>query len=519
VADGQAEYREFSDLLNDLGERLQEKVFIESADDRRNITYGQFSAVCNRLCHFLADQKIKANERLVLLGPNSIEWLIVFFGVLKYGATIAPLFEEYSEDEMCNLLNRIRPRFIFCSEELSKLLPGGFSGEQIPFARWGCPAPGKRELFSILRDLPAQPTVRSVAVREDIAVINITSGTMEEPRCVLRSYESFFFQSPGIIERWGLNDQQTVLEYRSFTWLSAEALTITPTLLSGAKLVIAKKFSLSRYFEWLDRYQVTISAGVPAVINMLLERPMNVRGEDFPALRFISSSSASLFIEKQKEFEKRYNIPLVQLMGITEAVLVALSSPEERKVGSVGRPVAVTTITIRDGKGNILGPGEEGDIVIQGKNVGQGYLLADGKVENYAPDGCFATGDIGHLDEDGFLYVTGRKKNLIIRGGINISPLHVNNILSRHPGVHEVETIGVPDPIYGEEAVSFVTLRPKCKATSEELMAYSLLQFPRQMLPREIFILKKIPKTARGKINKARLLEMYLLQRNSSGAS
>ncbi len=504
----------YKDILNDIGERFHDKVFIESIDDGRNITYGQFNEACNRLSHFLKTQEIKANDRLVLSGPNSIEWLIIFFGVLKYGATIVPLFEEYSENEMMNLLNRIRPRFIFSSKELSKPLPKGCPGELLPFTRWDRPQKGRaQELFSLLKDMPPQPLARSVATKDDIAVINATSGTMEEPRCVLRNYESFFWQTQGIIERWGLNEKQVVLEYRSFSWLSAEALTITPSLFSGATLVIAKKFSRSRYFEWLDHYKVTISAGVPAVINMLLERPVAVRRENFPALRFVSSSSASLFIEKQKEFEERYNIPLVQLMGTTEAVLVALSNTDKRKIGSVGRPVDVTTITIRDEEENILGPGVEGDIVIQGNNVGQGYLLDDGKVENYAPDGCFRTGDVGYLDEDGFLYVTGRKKNLIIRGGLNISPLHVNNILSKHPSVHEAETIGVPDPVYGEEAVAFVTLRPQCKVSSEELMAYCVLQFPRQMLPKEIFILNTIPKTARGKINKAELFAMYLIKK------
>ncbi len=508
MAQRQGEYRKFNDILNGIGKRFYSKVCIESIEDGRNITYGQFTEECNRLAHFLNVQKIKANERIVIVSPNSIEWLIIFFGVMNYGATIVPLFEEYPDNELRNLLNRIRPRFIFRSTELSKPLPGGCPGEVMPFARRDCPDGEEGELFSLLKKLPTGPLAGSVAAKEDIAVINATSGTMEEPRCVLRNYESFFCQAPGIIERWGLNEEQVVLEYRSFSWLSAEAQTITPALLSGATLAIARKFSRSRYFYWMDRHKVTISVGVPAVINMLLERPVAVTGKDFPSLRFITSSSASLFAEKQKEFEERYHIPLVQLMGMTEAVWVALNSPEKRKIGSVGRPVDVTAITIRDENGNILRPGKEGDIVIQGKNVGQGYLLEGGAIEDFAPDGCFRTGDIGYLDEDGFLYVTGRRKNLIIRGGLNISPLQVNNVLLKHPCVHEAETIGVPDPLYGEEAICFVTLRPGGKATSEELMAYCAQEFPRQMRPKEIFILGKIPKTARGKINKPGLFKI-----------
>jgi len=510
VAEGYAGDRSFSDILADLGTRCKNKVFLESIDDGRRITYGQFNEECNRLAQFLQVQGVKANERIVIIGPNSIEWLIIFFGVLKYGATIAPLFEEYSPDQVRNLVNRINPRFIFWSAELSRPVTDGCPGELLSFGQWDGPAGTESGLFSLLREMPGESAVQSGATKDDIAVINATSGTMEEPRCVLRSYESFFCQMPGIIERWGLNERQVVLEYRSFSWLSAEALTITPSLFSGATVAIAKKFSRSRFFGWLARYKVTVSVGVPAVINMLLERPVAVRGEDFPALRFITSSSASLLTEKQKEFEERYHIPLVQLMGMTEVVWVALNSPEKRKIGSVGRPVAVTTVTIRDGEGKILGPGVEGDIVVGGKNVGQGYLLAGGKVESFAPNGLFQTGDIGYLDEEGYLYVTGRKKNLIIRGGLNISPLQVNNLLSQNPAVHEVETIGVPDSIYGEEAVCFVTLRPGCQATDEELMVYCLSQFPRQMCPKDVLVLRDIPKTARGKINKSELLAFYL---------
>ena len=504
-----AEHMKYNEILNDIGERFREKDFIASIEDGRSITYGHFMEECNRICHFLRGKGIKANERLVIIGPNSIEWLIIFYGVLKYGATIVPLFEEYSDVETRKLLDRLNPRIIFWSKELSKSLPDKFPAELIYFENWDCPPGIEPDFFAQIKELSPE-SLKSVATKNEIAVINATSGTIDEPRCVLRSYESFFCQVPGIIERWGLNAKQVVLEYRSFSWLSAESLTITPSLLSGSTLVIAKKFSRSHYFEWLDRYKVTISVGVPAVINMLLERPLSVKGEEFPALRFITSSSASLLTVKQTEFEARYHIPIVQLMGMTEVVWVALNSPEKRKIGSVGRPVAGTVITIRDGKGNLLAPGMEGDVVVRGKNVGQGYLLEGGMVENYAPNGWFCTGDIGYLDEEGFLYITGRKKNLIIRGGLNISPLHVNNVLSQHPMIHEAETIGVPDPIYGEEAICFVTLRPGCRTTDAELMAYCMTQFPRQMLPKKILVLEKIPKTARGKTDKSELLTIYM---------
>lgn len=503
------EYRDPNEILNDLGARFSEKTSIESADDGRKITYGQFNEECNRLARFLRSHDVKANDRLVMISPNCIEWLIIFYGVLKYGATIAPLYEEYPDKEIRKFLKRISPRFIFCNRDLSKHAPKEGPGELIPFGHWDKHDEEKGDLFSQLRDFSGEPFAQSVADKEDIAVINTTSGTLEEPRCVLRNYESFLCQAPWIIDRWSISEKDVVLEYRAFNWLSPEALTITPSLLSGATVVIAKRFSRTQFFDWLRDHKITISVGVPAVINMLLEAPVHVKREDFPALRFMTSSSAALFPEKQKEFEARYGFPIVQLMGMTEVVWIALNSPERRKTGSVGWPVDITRIRIENGEGNILDPRKEGEIIIQGKNVGQGYLLEGGEIENFAPGGRFHTGDIGYLDEEGFLFVTGRKKNLIIRGGINVSPLQVNGILLKHPSVHEAETIGVPDTIYGEEVVCIVTLKSGYEATKDQLMAHCECRLSNEMRPKEILIVENIPKTDRGKINKSELLAKF----------
>lgn len=502
-------------LLINVEKRFCDKVFIQSVEDGRSITFEQFFEECNRLAHFLKSRGLKANDRLVLIGPNCIEWIIIFFGTLKYGATIVPVPEEYPDEKINLILNRVEPKYIFLSKELSKHLLWEGHEKLIPFGHWDEHDVKKIELFSLTRDFSGQFLEESVANRNDISVINITSGTMEEPRCVLRSYESFL-SLIDVIERFGITDKDTLLEYRSFNWLSTIGLTLTSSVLSGSTLIIAKKFSRSHFFEWLKQYRITISAGVPTVLNMLLAQPVEVKKEDFPDLRFMTSSSAPLFSEKQKKFEALYGIPIVQFMGMTEGGLIASNSPENRKTGSVGYPPSHATVSIEDEEGNILGPGEEGEIVIQGKQVAQGYLMDGGKVENFAPDGRLKIGDMGFLDKDGWLFVTGRKKNLIIRGGINISPLQISGALLEHPSVEEVETLNVPDPIYGEEAVCLVKLKSMRKATTEELMAHCESKLSRQMLPKEILIVEEIPKTERGKVSKSKLIEMYLSRKRGS---
>ncbi len=225
-----------------------------------------------------------------------------------------PLHEEYPEEQMRSLLNRIGPSLILWSKELSKPMPRGVPGRFVAFGHWDRHDAGEEELFSLLRELPRERLSRSVSSKEDTAAIIVSSGIMAEPSCFLQSYEEYFSQTPAVVRRWGVTDKDVILEYRAFNWLSPQLHTLVPALLSGATLVISKRFSRSRFFDWLIRHRVTMSAGAPAVINMLLAQPVEVKREEFPNLRFIICSSAKLFPEKQKEFEDRYKIPIVPAM-------------------------------------------------------------------------------------------------------------------------------------------------------------------------------------------------------------
>ncbi len=499
-------------IMDDLGERFHNKVFVQSIEDGRTITFGQFTEQCNRFGRFLESRGLKAGDRVVLISPNCVEWLIVFFGTLKYGATIAPVYEGYSEKSIIQLLSRMRPKFIFWHGELSEGLPvpGDDFGKWIPFGPWDASDATPGTLFFLTGGFPGQPPEESEEKTPDCsALIHTTSGTMDEPRCVLRSYQCFAYHARTSIRRWNVTEKDIFLEYRSFAWISASAMTLSSALYTGATVVIAKKFSSSQFFKWLKEYQITIAVGVPAVINMLLEKNVTVNQEDFPALRFITSSSAPLYLSKQREFESSYGIPIIQFMGMTEAGLIACSGPEDRKIGSPGRPADHAHVSIVDDKGKLMKPGEEGEIVCGGKHVGQYYLLETGELEVFAPGGSMRTGDIGYLDEEGFLFVTGRKKNVIIRGGVNISPLQVDRVLLEHPRIDEAATIGIPDAIYGEEIVSLVVLKAGTRTENQELLAHCKTKLSREMAPKNILIVEEIPKSDRGKVVKQQLLDLY----------
>ena len=279
------------------------------------------------------------------------------------------------------------------------------------------------------------------------------------------------------------------------------------TMLAGATLVLGRKFSRSGFASWLKDYGITKSAGVPTVFNMLLSEPIDLHQRDVPQLEFMTSSSAPLSLQTQEKFEDLYGIPINQMAGMTEAGWMMGNPPHKRKKGSVGPPVKYKKVTIRGADGTACEEGKEGEIVINGESMGEGYIGPEGELEPFPKDG-FPTGDIGYMDADGYIFITGRKKDLIIRGGVNISPMEVNNTLLKHPAVREVATVGVSDGTYGEEVVSFVVPEKGAEIAEQVLISFCGLSLPAFKIPKRVYVVDDIPKESRGKVSKRGLLAM-----------
>jgi acyl-CoA synthetase (AMP-forming)/AMP-acid ligase II len=310
------------------------------------------------------------------------------------------------------------------------------------------------------------------------------------------------------VKMWGLTEADRMLEYRSFSWASSHMLCLHPCLLSGATLLFAKRFSQSRFFDWVRDLKPTIAIGVPTVINMLLDRPVDVRTRDFGKLRFMSSSTAPLMLDQHRRFEDTYGIRLVQLYGMSEGGVVAGNSPETRRIGSVGRPGMYQNLRIVGEDGSALPQGEIGEIEIGGAQNAYGYLLEDGTVQKIRGT-RLKTGDLGYLDPDGFLYVTGRAKDLIIRGGVNIAPLEIDNLLMTHPDIAEAATIGVPDPIYGEAVVCYVAPKAGRPLDEAAVHAHCAAHLPEFKRPMQIVLVGSILKTDRGKVDRNGLVALW----------
>ena len=506
---GSSAYTDPNTLLQVHARRRPHKVFIESPDQGSRITFGEFEALTRRFANFLAGEGVGRGDRISVLSDNAIEALVVFWGGLRAGVIVNPINVEIREKHVSHILHDVAPKLVFWSRELLNDPRGlGTGGAPwIPFGAWNTPSPPADDLFTRLRAASDTPVAARPA-RTDWSLIDYTSGTTDTPKGAIWTHEAYYAMSESPTDRLEIGAADTILDYRHFSWSSPQILSIGPTMLTGATLVLARKFSQARFFDWLRDYGVTVAVGIPTVINMLLARPVAVTKADLPKLRFMTSSTAPLSVDKHVEFEKTYGIPIVQLAGGTETGFMCGNAPGHRKLGSIGRPTLNMRVRLLDEAGREVAVGEEGEMVVSGRQLASAYWQGPNTLVPIPQDG-FRNGDLARRDADGYVYITGRKKDIIIKGGVNIASLEITNCLLEHPDVAEAATLGVKDDIYGEAPVGFVALRPGRSASETPLLEHCRVKLVAFKVPAVVVVVDAIPKNANGKIDRDALATLW----------
>ncbi|MDF1555884.1 MAG: class I adenylate-forming enzyme family protein [Deferrisomatales bacterium] len=485
--------------------RLGDKRCIDSVDQQKSISYGEFYRCCSQIANYLVEQGVGRGDIVSLIGSNSIEVLLIYFGTILSGAVISPINVDESEENISHILNFVRPKWVlhdvgvpaeacrvegaavasFSSfdEPEGRLPDDFFSAVQACSGHFEGPPPGE----------------------DDLAAVAFTSGTTSTPKGVCFTRRQLYLEGLELVDKLGMDGQDVLLEYRNYNWMSAQTLTILPSMIVGSTLVLAKKFSRSRFPRWLMEKDVTIAAGVPTVINILASDPVPLTKADVPRLRFMTSSSAPLSVERQRAFEACYGITILQMAGMSEAGFMLGSPPEAPRFGSAGTPCRYKDIFFVDDSDQRCPVGQQGHMVVTGPSIALGYLQADGSIERFPASGL-RTGDLGHVDEDGYVYITGRAKDLIIRGGVNISPVEITNRVMTHPQVLDAATVGIPDPVYGEAVACFVVARGGDALSPQDVVAHCRGTLPDFKVPKRVFFVDRIPKNARGKVAKEGLM-------------
>src|SRR5712691_4591967 len=461
-------YQPIADLLAQYRSRDPDKLAIVDLDQQTSITFGALERGVTDIAAALRHKGVGKGSRVLLLSDENLEKLLVWLAVWRLGAVVAPLNIELNAALIADLATAVGPTLTLVHKELDgdALLAGE------PFIRFGGYTPNAAEADrqdDFFRTMPRGVAPESLPARNDaadIAGIFCTSGTTARPKIVVYDHCAYWLNGLSALEFLGLTADDRTLEYRSFGWNSAQVLSLIPFLQKGPTLHIAKRFS----------------HGVPTVLNMLLHKPLGYTAKDVPTLRLMSCSSAPLAAQQWLEFEEMYGVNLLQMYGMSEAGWVCGNRTYKNRIGTVGVPALHQEFAIVNADGRPCPPGVEGEVTAGGPHTAGGYLREDGTIEPIRPN-RIKTGDLAIEDPDGFIRITGRIKDLIIRGGMNIAPAEIDEVLLKHPGILEAAAVGVPDKIYGEEVVCYVVANPGIGLTEASVSRHCESFLPPPKMP------------------------------------
>ena len=503
--------KSFHQIVFENAMQWPKRTYVHCIDQDKSLTYGDLYRVSNQAAQFLKSYDIQANDRVLLLAENSVENLAVFVSVLRYGAALATVHVEMNQSHLSEIITAIAPKIVLFQEGLGlEGLQESAPGLWLALGEWEDDKHKATGWFAEIAALSDEDNIKTVAGPDDHGVIFYTSGTVAKPKGVIQTHATAYFNYDATADYLQLAPGDKTFDCRSYSWLSAQHMSLGAPLVAGATTIITKHFSQSRYFDCLKIYDVNVGFVVPTIVNMLINRPHEIHGRDLPHLRFLTSSSAPLLEEQWRTFEALYGIRLAQSCGSSEGGNTAAHLGADRKVGTIGPAQKYQDIRIVDGAGNSMPKGETGEIIVGGgMQQAFGYLLLDGSIERLPEDGHHS-GDLGFFDGDNHLHITGRVKELIIRGGMNIAPLEIDSVLIMHPNVADAGTIGVPHPIYGEEVVAYVTCFPGKAVSYAEIVAHCEGQLPEAKQPKALYVLERLPKNPRGKLDRSAILTYYI---------
>jgi acyl-CoA synthetase (AMP-forming)/AMP-acid ligase II len=482
----------------------QPAVFIPHGPE---LTYGQLQAQVEAVTAALREGGVQIGEPLAIVLPNNLEYLVAFLATTWARAIAVPLNPGYKAEEFRFYLEDAGARAIIVAPGDH---PAREAARQLQIPIWECGLDAQGRVFLRRQTAQAESNLdRSAPTAGDVALFLHTSGTTSKPKGVPLTHGNLMASIANIAATYQLTRRDCSLIVMPLFHVHGLIGATLSTLHTGGAVVVPAKFSAGAFWPLASRYGVTWYSAVPTIHQILLGRADQ---DNAPRshLRFIRSCSAALAPAVFQHMEERFGAPVLEAYGMTEASHQMASNPlppAPRKPGSVGKGTGVD-IVILDEQGQILPAGMLGEVSIRGANVMRGYLNnAEANAASFC-NGYFRTGDQGVLDENGYLMLTGRLKELINRGGEKISPLEVDAALLEHPAVAEAVSFAAPDAKYGEEVHAAVVL--KATATPAEIQAHCLKRLADFKVPKVIHITQSVPRTATGKIQRRHVAAHFL---------
>jgi len=494
----------FGDVVRARAGEAPDAPFVLSPEAARELTYGALARQACALDTMLADRGIVGGEIVGFMLPNGIAAATAFVATMAAGRVVAPFNLLAQDAQLDYVLAHANPRLVFATDEHAERLRPAIARAAVDTRLAIVDADSLHLTDAGERPLPQ-------VAPSSPAMLMYTSGTTGVPKGVMLSHANLLHSGRVVAAHQSLGPADRVLSSLPLYHINGQCIAATSTLVSGGSAVLPYRFSSSQWWPIVERYRPTWLNLVPTIVAYLLNGPDLTPGQRDAAgrVRFARSASAPLPPEQQRAFEQRFGIGIVEAMGLTESASIAFCNPIERasrRIGSPGLPLGVQARVV-DRHGRALADGERGEIEIRGDSVMLGYYRASELTRAALRDGWLATGDLGYRDADGFYYITGRLKELIIKGGENIAPREIDEALLKHPAILEAAAVGVPDPEYGQEILACVVVKPGQTLAEDELRGHCLRELGRYKSPRYIRFIDELPKGPSGKVQRMKLAE------------
>ncbi|MBI4830761.1 MAG: AMP-binding protein [Candidatus Lindowbacteria bacterium] len=458
-------------LLEIRAQQAPDKTFLYFKDEE--VSYSRLNEIANRVANGLIAQGIQKSDKVCLFMANCAEYIYSFFGITKAGAVATPVNSLLKAEEVTYIVNNSDAQTVITQSRFVEI---------IDKIRSQCPklkniivtdtddTLADKISFKKMLDAASRPAVDIVP--EDVAGIIYTSGTTGHPKGVELTHRNYLVDAEQIAYAAQMTPADRFLCILPLFHVNAQVVTTLSPMYAGASMILLEGFSPK-----------TFAAPMP--------------------------------VEVFNTFEKKYKAFILEGFGLSEGTCASSINPlgGKRKIGSIGLPLRGQEMRIFDDNDKELPPGQVGEIVVRGENVMKGYYRNPQATAGALKNSWLHTGDLGYVDEEGYFYIVGRKKEMIIRGGENIYPKEAEEVLYRHSAILEAAVVGIPDKIWGEEVMAFIVLKEQAALTADEVIAYCRQHLADFKCPRKVEFVKAFPKTATGKIQKNKIVEGYLKTR------
>jgi len=471
-------------------------------DETRQLTYSQLNTQANQIASLLRGLLVSPNDHVAICAPNSCSWIAFYFGILKTGAVAVTLPYSMTKYELTPVLEDCKPKILFT--DTAKL-----------------PDVGKKSYllhtitdlgdtrYSTLLSKDCDLLDSTEREPDDTAAILYTGGTTGIPKGVMLTHWNIMTSAFNVARNERSSETDRALCFLPLNHVFAQIHIMHSTLLSGGGLIIQASFNMTAFLDAITKLNVTKLYSVPTVYTRLLS--LTDLKEKLKPVRYCFSAAASMAKEVVREWKAQTGLDIFEAYGMTEsASMVTYNHYYQHVVGSVGTPANGVEIQIRDKEGNNLGKNQEGEICIAGPNIMKGYLNRPEDTQKAFWGRWFRSGDVGFINDQSYLYIIDRIKELIITGGENVSPREVEEVLYERHEIEECAVIGLPDKDYGERVVAYIVPRQGKKIDPVALKAYLKIHLSSFKVPKEFILVSDLPKSSSGKLLKRTLKDQVL---------